>query len=58
MRPNDRSARLAGSPTLALDARAKELRAAGVDVVNMAVGEPDFDAPGAVQEAARSTVGG
>ena len=33
------------SVTLALDARAKALRAAGRDIVNMAVGEPDFPAP-------------
>lgn len=49
---------IAGSETLALDARAKELLAAGVDVVNMAVGEPDFDAPQAVQEAAAAAVRG
>lgn len=58
MRPNRRTAELAGSPTLALDARAKELRARGVDVVNMAVGEPDFDAPEAVQAAAERAVRG
>jgi aspartate aminotransferase len=52
MQPNRRAAALEGSATLALDARAKQLRAQGVDVVNMAVGEPDFDAPAAVRAAA------
>lgn len=52
MRPNSRATALEESPTLAADARAKELRAQGVDVVNMAVGEPDFDAPASVRRAA------
>ena len=50
MRPNARANALEESPTLALDARAKQLRAQGVDVVNMAVGEPDFAAPAVVRE--------
>jgi aspartate aminotransferase len=40
------------SPTLAIDAKAKALKAAGVDVVNFGVGEPDFDTPENVKEAA------
>src|SRR5262245_21495694 len=40
------------SVTLALDARAKALAAAGRDVINMSVGEPDFPAPAVVQDAA------
>jgi aspartate aminotransferase len=44
------------STTIALDTRAKELVAAGRDVVNMTVGEPDFNAPEAVQSAAVSAV--
>ena len=52
MQISKRAKTLAPSATLALDARAKELQAAGKDVVNMAVGEPDFPAPQAVQAAA------
>ncbi|MDA1263624.1 MAG: pyridoxal phosphate-dependent aminotransferase [Planctomycetota bacterium] len=52
MKPNARATALEASATLALDARAKELRAAGVDVVNMAVGEPDFEAPAIVRATA------
>lgn len=44
--------RIEPSITLALDERAKSLRAAGRDVISMAVGEPDFPAPEVVQSAA------
>lgn len=40
------------SPTLSLDAKAKALKANGVDVVNFGVGEPDFDTPENIKEAA------
>jgi len=51
----DISKRAEGVPlsvTLALDARAKELAASGRDVINMSVGEPDFEAPAVAREAA------
>ncbi|MEL6712776.1 MAG: pyridoxal phosphate-dependent aminotransferase [Planctomycetota bacterium] len=47
---------LEGSPTLALAAKAKALLAEGRDVVNMAVGEPDFDSPVAAQDAVRAAL--
>lgn len=56
MQLSPRSRRLAPSATLALDARAKEIAARGTDVVNMAVGEPDFPAPAAVRAAAVAKV--
>lgn len=40
------------SPTLALNARAKALAAAGEDVVGFAAGEPDFDTPDHIKQAA------
>lgn len=40
------------SPTLAIDAKAKALKAQGVDIVNLSAGEPDFDTPAHVKEAA------
>jgi len=52
MRPSRRVNALAFSTTLALDARAKDLAAAGRDIINMSVGEPDFQAPTSVREAA------
>lgn len=39
------------SPTLAIDAKAKALKAQGVDVIGFGVGEPDFDTPGNIKEA-------
>ena len=39
------------SPTLAVDAKAKALLAAGEDVLNFAAGEPDFDTPEHIKEA-------
>jgi len=41
------------SATLAIDSKAKELKAAGKDVVGFGAGEPDFDTPENVKEAAR-----
>ena len=40
------------SPTLAISARAAELRAAGKDVIGLGAGEPDFDTPEHIKEAA------
>ncbi|MGD8374543.1 MAG: pyridoxal phosphate-dependent aminotransferase [Acidobacteriota bacterium] len=45
--------RLTPSPTLAVKAAAERLRAGGVDVVDFGPGEPDFDTPVAVREAAK-----
>src|SRR5258708_28720514 len=39
------------SPTLAVDAKAKALKAAGEDVCSFAAGEPDFDTPDFIKEA-------
>lgn len=46
-----------GSPTLAIDAKAKALRAAGEDVIGFGAGEPDFPTPGHIVEAAREACG-
>lgn len=48
---NSRLAKVVGSTTLAITARAKELRAQGKDVVNFAAGEPDFDTPDHIKDA-------
>ncbi len=44
------------SATLAVGARAKELKAAGVDVLSFAAGEPDFDTPEPIKEAAKRAI--
>ena len=44
------------SPTLATDAKAKALKAQGVDIVNLSAGEPDFDTPLHIKEAAKVAI--
>jgi aspartate aminotransferase len=44
---------IAPSVTLGIDARAKALIAAGEDVIGLAAGEPDFDTPAYIREAAK-----
>jgi aspartate aminotransferase len=48
----ERVQRVKPSPTLAMDAKAKEMKAKGEDIVNFGVGEPDFDTPENIKEAA------
>ena len=56
MELSQRAAGLSGSATLRLAAAAKEMAASGRDVINMAVGEPDFDAPLVAREAAHTAI--
>ena len=51
-RLSERAASLAPSLTLAITAKAKELRAAGEDVIGFGAGEPDFDTPQHIKDAA------
>jgi len=44
------------SPTLAVDAKAKAMKAAGADILNFSVGEPDFDTPPHVCEAGKEAI--
>ena len=53
---SDRLQRLAPSATLAMSQRSSELKAQGVDVINMSVGEPDFNTPEHIKEAAIQAV--
>lgn len=48
--------RLAPSATLAMSQRSNELKASGVDVVNLSVGEPDFNTPDHIKEAAKKAI--
>ncbi len=57
-RINSRIQQIVGSTTLAITARAKELKEQGKDVVNFAAGEPDFDTPDYVKEAAVKAING
>ncbi len=49
---SERARRIQPSPTLAIDSMAKAMRAEGKDVINFGVGEPDFDTPDNIKEAA------
>jgi aspartate aminotransferase len=48
----DRMKTLAPSPTLAMQAKAKAMRAQGIDVISFGAGEPDFDTPARIKAAA------
>ena len=52
----DRLQRLQPSATLAMSQRSSELKAQGVDVINMSVGEPDFHTPDHIKEAAKKAI--
>lgn len=47
-----RMAMIKPSPTLAVDAKAKAMKAQGIDVIGFGVGEPDFDTPDNIKDAA------
>ncbi|MDE5624709.1 MAG: aminotransferase class I/II-fold pyridoxal phosphate-dependent enzyme, partial [Muribaculaceae bacterium] len=52
----ERIRQMAVSATLAMSQKSSELKAAGVDVVNLSVGEPDFDTPSHIKEAAKKAI--
>jgi aspartate aminotransferase len=52
MRLAERTKAIKPSPTLAMNAKAKELKSQGIDITNFGVGEPDFDTPDNIKEAA------
>ncbi len=47
---------IAPSPTLAITARAKEMKASGVDVIGFGAGEPDFPTPAFICDAAKEAI--
>ena len=53
---SDRLARIKPSPTIAMTTRAAELRAAGRDIISLSAGEPDFDTPQNVSDAAKAAI--
>ena len=48
--------RLSPSATLAMSQKSNELKAQGIDVINMSVGEPDFNTPDHIKEAAKQAI--
>ena len=53
---SDRLAALSPSETLAMSQKSNELKAQGIDVINLSVGEPDFFTPDHIKEAAKQAV--
>lgn len=53
---SDRINRLTPSATLAMSQKSAELKAQGIDIINMSVGEPDFNTPDHIKEAAKKAV--
>ncbi len=53
---SDRLNRLAPSATLAMSQKSSEMKAQGIDVINMSVGEPDFMTPDFIKEAGKKAI--
>ncbi|WP_301185851.1 pyridoxal phosphate-dependent aminotransferase [uncultured Muribaculum sp.] len=53
---SERVQALAPSATLAMSQKSNELKAQGVDVINLSVGEPDFETPAHIKEAAKRAI--
>ncbi|MDI6735475.1 MAG: pyridoxal phosphate-dependent aminotransferase [bacterium] len=51
-----RASKIAPSITLAISAKAKQMQAEGIDVIGFGAGEPDFDTPGPIKEAAIAAI--
>lgn len=56
MKLASRISRVQPSPTLAIDSKAKAMKAAGVDVISFGAGEPDFNTPEPVRTAAKAAL--
>lgn len=56
MFPSLRIQNLAASPTLAMAAKAAEMKAAGIDVISLSLGEPDFNTPDHIKAAAKQAI--
>jgi aspartate aminotransferase len=54
----NRLSRVKPSPTIAVTTKAAELKAAGRDVIGLGAGEPDFDTPEHIREAAKAAIDG
>ncbi|MCC8134036.1 MAG: pyridoxal phosphate-dependent aminotransferase [Tannerellaceae bacterium] len=53
---SERLASLSPSETLAMSQKSNELKAQGIDVINLSIGEPDFNTPDHIKEAAKKAV--
>lgn len=53
---SERLNRLAPSATLVMSQKSSEMKAQGIDVINLSVGEPDFNTPDHIKEAAKKAI--
>jgi aspartate aminotransferase len=53
---SDRLAKLSASATIAMNQKSKDLQAQGIDVINLSVGEPDFNTPDHIKAAAKKAI--
>ena len=53
---SNRLAKLSASATIAMNQRSKDLQSQGIDIINLSVGEPDFNTPDHIKEAAKKAV--
>ena len=56
MQISDRIQQIAASQSLAMAAKAREMKAAGIDVISMSLGEPDMETPAHIRQAAQAAV--
>lgn len=56
MKISQRAQNITPSATLALSAKAKQMKASGIDVINLSIGEPDFNTPRHVKDAAVAAI--
>jgi len=53
---SDRLNRMSTSATLAMAQKSRDLKSQGIDVINLSIGEPDFDTPQHIKEAAKKAI--
>ena len=53
---SDRLKKLSVSQTLAMSQKSKDLKAQGIDVIDLSVGEPDFNTPDHIKDAAKKAI--
>ena len=56
MQLSERVQKIAASQSLVMAARAKQMKAEGIDVISMSLGEPDFDTPESIRRAAQEAI--
>lgn len=56
MRHSECLGRISPSPTVSISALARDMKRSGKDVISLSAGEPDFDTPGNIKEAAKAAI--